>query len=203
MLEQLLNEARKWPGLAREADVRDVEAAHNDTVLAFGRYKAWAYSQVPAQYLDWALNEWNFGQLQRRSGEAGSQENQGLEGEGSWTPRRRTRRTRQPPRHRRSQCCLRSPRFWCSLRRALCTAAGTRQSTVMHLAPASLSSPPGPWLRQSRPPVPGSLCERFAATSFTRSLLFCMSCLSRHTSSQPAPLPGCLHLDAFALAPCA
>ncbi|CAE7462138.1 GIP [Symbiodinium sp. CCMP2456] len=65
-LEQLVNEARRCGIILPEKPtkgvlakmIRDSKVAPNDTIVGFGRYRGWAYSQLPGDYLEWVLAEW-------------------------------------------------------------------------------------------------------------------------------------------------
>ena len=37
--------------------LRDQTIAPGDTICPFGRYKGWAYTQIPPEYLDWSVEE--------------------------------------------------------------------------------------------------------------------------------------------------
>ena len=64
-LDQLKEEARKCNVVLPERPtkgalakmIRDAHGAPNDTIVPFGKYRGWAYAQVPVPYLEWAAAE--------------------------------------------------------------------------------------------------------------------------------------------------
>ncbi|CAE6959768.1 HSP90 [Symbiodinium sp. CCMP2592] len=65
-LDQLVAEAKRCNIMLPERPtkgvlakmIRDHKVAPNDTIVGFGRYKGWAYAQLPGDYLEWVLTEW-------------------------------------------------------------------------------------------------------------------------------------------------